>query len=417
MGRHEQKNPTGSYLGFTVHHQKYNASLFPEKLLIQQVAQGGRSGDCYLLSVINAILAQPEGEAFIRRHMIEKDGKIHVLLFHQDEPQWVVLDKALPTSWGILSSGAAWVRFLEKAYVAFKTGNYNKTLKSGDSREALKTLLGGSSDYIATSAQSRSPLHSLYKKSIDGCSGTDIYALVFLLRPNDRKASVGNMVEHIFKGDKQLLQQWWAWVAKDRQGWEKLLSANPVLLEETFVNHLKKKEESGQPSDYPHEAAAAVCDWLREQAILPSAKRYSNDELELFSNLQEAFQNQQPIVASPKETPPSGITIQHTYAITGFRESEVTHRKFVVLRNPHHENRSWLSHLFLSGGRQASEIVDPLTGQVKFTISATKNATFEMELRDFSHAFAHIDAGTALDKVKFVQEMDEEESPTPVNKL
>ncbi|WP_019218299.1 hypothetical protein [Legionella tunisiensis] len=52
--------------------------FYPKELSITHVAQGVRSGDCDFLSVINAILALPDGESYIRNLLIEKDGVVYV---------------------------------------------------------------------------------------------------------------------------------------------------------------------------------------------------------------------------------------------------------------------------------------------------------------------------------------------------
>jgi hypothetical protein len=119
-------NPTGKYLFFTVRHEKIFNPLYPGQLSVSQIAQGDRSGDCYYLSVINAIIALSKGEHYIRDMMIEQQNKVYVRFFKNDKTQWIAVEKSLPTSWGILSSGEIWVRFLEKAYVAFMGGDYNK---------------------------------------------------------------------------------------------------------------------------------------------------------------------------------------------------------------------------------------------------------------------------------------------------
>ncbi len=400
------QDPVGKYSGKTVVHKRDTTPLYPDKLKPSQISQGGRTGDCFLLSTINSVLALPGGEDFIRQHMFEKDDKIHVL-FYDDyrKPQWIVIDKSLPTSSGLLSSGATWVRYLEKAYTAFLTGNYNKTLEGGKSSKALETLVGGASVNLSLPYQSQKKLKDLYKNNIGGCSGTDIYALIFLLRPFDKSASKDNMVKHIFNGNKQLLEDWWLWVNQNKKGWEQLFTSHPLTIEafEAYLDKMQASTSGMRPID----AIQAVKTWLNANHILPTKKSYSYDEERLFSEIQDAIDNQNPLVTDPKENPPGGIIIEHSYAIVGVRENPETHRKFVVLRNPYPENRSWLSHLFLSGGRHATEKVDHKTGQSKLSISSTKSSTFEMELRDFTTAFAYVDKGGALKSAPFVPEQEE----------
>lgn len=386
-------NPVSESTFFSITHTPYEGSLYPEKLKLSDVAQGGRTGDCYFLSVLNAILALPHGEEWIRQRMIERDGQIHVLFFRNEKPEWVVIEKSLPHSPGLLSSGPAWVRFWEKAYVAFNGGNY-KVLSSGDSRQVLRALLGDTSMAIATTVQSRKPLAELYQSSIDGCSGCDIYTLMFLLRPYDAQTSVGNVVNQVFHKDKTLLKAWWAWVARNQDKWRQLLAKESILYHETLLDFIEK--EKRRSIDSPMEAISAVESWLADWCILPRKMGYSQDELRLYDELKQALDNESPVVASPGANPPCGIIIEHTYSVVGVRESELSHRKFVILRNPYAENRSWFFKLFAAGGRAAREWKNSETGTVEFRISSTEHCTFEMELHDFSHAFLYIDKGLSL---------------------
>ncbi|KTC97860.1 C2 family cysteine protease [Legionella erythra] len=386
-------NPVGELGCFAITHTPYEGALFPDTLKLSDIEQGGRTGDCYFLSVLCAILALPDGEKLIRQQMIEKDGQIHVLFFRHEQPEWVVIEKSLPKSTGLLSSGPVWVRFLEKAYVVLNGGNYN-VLSSGDCRKVLRAFLGDTAMAIATSLQSRKPLAELYQSAIEGCSGKDVYALIFLLRPYDAKTSIDNINEHVFNGNKTQLKAWLDWIARNRDKWQQLLNKQPILYEETLIDFLEKeKRTSDNP---PVEAINAVKTWLVNRRILPCKAHYSQDELGLYDELKQALENQNPVVASPGSNPPSGIIMEHTYAVLSVRESQLSHRKFVTLRNPYAENRSWLFKLFLAGGRQAREWQDPKTGTIELRIDKTQQSTFEMELHDFAHAFLHIDKGQSL---------------------
>lgn len=401
----ERANPTGRYFFFAVDHEKTGAQLYPEKLSVTQVAQGGYSGDCYFLSVINAIIALPSGEQYIREAMIEQNEKIYVRYFKDDNPQWQVIEKSLPTTNGILSEGECWVRFLEKAYVAFRGGNYNKTLASGDSRMALKAFLGGNTESIPLSQQSRFTPFELYKKIIFGCNGQDIYSFIFLLRPHDKSATTQKLVQYIFANNNELLETWWQWVKQHQKGFIALLKANTFLTKTMFLTYLYHLARSSKNPPLP--AIQAVEQWLNTYAILPDENHYSADEVELFTVLKKAYESQRPIICIPKEEPPEGIIMKHAYALIGIVESEWSHRKFLILRNPHHENRNWFSHLFLYGGRHAEEKHNTKNGKTQLVISPVHHSTFTMELRDFSHAFAYIDCGRSLTDKELLKQLEE----------
>ncbi|KTC92392.1 C2 family cysteine protease [Fluoribacter dumoffii] len=393
-------NPKGVYGFFSIHHEKSVAPLYPQRLSIAHVAQGALSGDCYLLSVINAILALPKGEHYFRKIMIDKNNKIYVRFFKDDEPQWLVMEKSLPKYWGILSSGKIWVRFLEKAYITFMGGNYNKILNSGDSRKVLKALLGGFSEPIPLPKQANCPLAQLHKKIIYGCNGKDIYSLIFLLRPYDKLASVTNMVESIFAGEQTLLEGWWNWVRLHQHQLAHLLEEHVFLTKETFIHFIQQLADTS--IDPPLRAIGAVFQWLQQYKILPGENEYSYDEMNLFLSLKKAQEEQKPIVCSSREDPPEGITMWHTYALLDVKESHLSYRKFITLRNPHHENRNWLSHYLFYGGRYSME--REVNGKVELVILPVKESTFTMELRDFAQAFAYIDCGRSLVDNKLLQQ-------------
>jgi hypothetical protein len=401
-------NPKGGRFFFSISHAKTTESIYPPRLAIDQVKQGGNTGNCFLLSVINAILALPEGESYIRQLLIEKSDKVYVHFFQDDKPIWLAIEKSLPTNWGLLSSGALWVRFFEKAYVALMSGDYDKTLKSGDARKTLRTFLGGFDNSIATSIQSRTTVEELYNKRIYGCSGEDIYSFIFLLRPYDKLVTDFLLIKHIFLEDKSLLKEWWDWVAKDLESWKKLVSGKELLFEEEVLDFIDSQQQKSK--DAPLKAILAVKQWLLKNQLLPGKNHYSKDELAVYSALVEAHRAEQPIVASPKAKAPEGLIAQHSYAVLGFTESKITHRKFVILRNPYAEDRV-ITQFFLPGGRQAKEEVDN-KGRVSLAISTTSRSTFKMELRDFSHAFAYIDSGNSLNKIKI--EQLEEDNPSPI---
>ncbi|KTC96388.1 C2 family cysteine protease [Legionella feeleii] len=400
------ENPRGSYGFFAVRHAPQKEVFYPKELSITHVAQGVRSGDCDFLSVINAILALPDGESYIRNLLIEKNGIVYVHFFKNDKPQWIAVEKSLPTSWGVLSSGALWVRFLEKAFVAFKGGDYNEVLNQSDSRTALRTMLGGFETSITLPVQARTPLSTLYQKTTHGCSGKDIHTLMLLLRPQDKMATKANLVKHVFAGDEDFLHIWWEMVTRERPSLEKFLASKPVIFEEDMIAFIEQRQEFyNKPATVT--ASNAVIAWIKESKILPSETHYSQDELALYEELIQAYDEQRPVVADAKQMPPIGITAEHTYAIMGFRESEISHRKFVILRNPHHENMPWFLRYFFSGGRQSHEISDK-EGNVKLMIKSTGSSTFEMELHDFAHAFAYIDCGRSLKEIKLDRlEVDE----------
>lgn len=161
-------DPTGK--GKKVVHRKDPTPLFPDRLEVNQVIQG--TGNCFLLSAINAILALEGGEDLIRRHMVEKDDKVHVLLYDgYYKPLWVVIDKSLPTSSGFVSSGANWVKYLEKAYTALHSGDYSDSLSHGKTSHALQTFLGRPSSSLGFPYQSHTKLADLYKKVLLGVMG------------------------------------------------------------------------------------------------------------------------------------------------------------------------------------------------------------------------------------------------------
>lgn len=382
-------NPQGRYFFSSVSHKLVKKDLFPEQLALTQVAQGGNSGDCYLLASILAILALPEGESHLRSVMVDKGSSVEVSLF-DDYGQIKVLniEKSLPSTSGLLARSFLWVAMLEKAYVVLKGGDYNKVLEKGHPHSALKALLGGYTENLALPYQTQSPLSQLVKRPIHGCNGQDIYTLMFLLRPYDPNATQSNIIEHVFHNEAHLLPCWWDFVSSHQHAWLKLLNAHhPLKRNHVFdlLNKLCKEQD---------QAVLAVKRWLQDYQVLGSDNAYDREHLNLYERLKQTLIEQRPMVVSPKPNPPQGITPCHSYAVIGLKDSRVSERKFVTLRNPHHEQRPWLSKLFFDGGRSATEVIEQ--GKVALKFSSSKASTFDMELNDFCKAFQYVDVGTAL---------------------
>ncbi|WP_019218298.1 C2 family cysteine protease [Legionella tunisiensis] len=267
-------------------------------------------------------------------------------------------------------------------------------------------MLGGFETSIALPVQARTPLSTLYQKTTHGCSGKDIHTLMLLLRPQDKMATKANVVKHVFSGDEDFLNIWWEMVIRERSSLEKFLASKPVIFEEDMIAFIEQRQELyNKPATAT--ASNTVIEWIKKSKILPSETHYSQDELALYEDLIRAYDEQRPVVADARQIPSAGITAEHTYAIMGVRESEISHRKFVILRNPHHENIPWFLRYFFSGGRQSYEVIDK-EGNVNLMIKSTNSSTFEMELHDFAQSFAYIDCGRSLKEVKLdVLEADE----------
>jgi hypothetical protein len=217
------------------------------------------------------------------------------------------------------------------------------------------------------------------------------------LRPGDPLVSIKNILHYVFAQQNKLLDAWWHWVVVNKEDFVQLLQKTPFITKErfiTFINELAYKSRNP-----PVKAIAAVKEWLHLHSILPGEEEYSYDELALFHELKQAYTEQRPVICSSKEEPPQGITMRHTYALIGIKESKLSHRKFVILRNPHHENRYWLLHYLCYGGRHATEYLGE-GGKAELIISPVSQSTFSMELRDFAHAFAYIDCGRSLQDEK-----------------
>lgn len=205
------------------------------------------------------------------------------------------------------------------------------------------------------------------------------------------------LIDHVFDGDETSLNNWWMWVKTHKKDWEKLLTHNPLTMEK-FLAHWDKMQFN-QKEQCPKEAIQKIISWVQRNKILPSENNYSYEEERLFDDIKNAIQSQEPLTTDSKASPSRGITPGHSYAIIGIRENPETNKKFVVLRNPFPEARSFFSHFLLAGGRHTTEKIDPKTGEMRLSINTTKSSTFEMELRDFTQTFQYLDKGNDLSKV------------------
>lgn len=94
--------------------------IFPHRPSKEDVKQS-RMGDCFFLSSLNAILAKPGGERFIRGMMRQQnDGTTIVRLFNPQtlKPAYVRVENSFHHvgDYNVVNHGAPWVHILEKAY-------------------------------------------------------------------------------------------------------------------------------------------------------------------------------------------------------------------------------------------------------------------------------------------------------------
>ncbi|SRR5579885_341186 len=391
------KNPEGTSMFRSINHVMINEDVFAGDPSIHDIKQGGFTGDCYLLAALAAIVALPDGNKIIRS-MIKDMGDHVIVRFFDDyrKPHFLAVEKSVPTNFGILSSGALWVKLIEKAYAMFRGGKYS-VLDKGHTEKVIEALTGATNysnfeGYCSFPVQARSPLSTM-NTYIDG---NGIYAFHELMRLSDQtpKNIQERIYELVFNKDKQLFNLWKAWIKNKRVAWKEVIThQHPVCLHH-FTEFLKQ-----HPVEVEVESAVKqVKDWVTNNHILPGPKfshHYSYDALELFVNLKKRLENNYPVSVSSGEKveQPDGIIPLHAYAVVGVEDNAETRRKYVLVRNPYGEDRPFLSKLLLKGSRSSIDVKskhDETGWEVK--VQTSNSSTSRMELSDFCEAFQYIDA-------------------------
>lgn len=391
------KDPQGMSLYRRIQHVAVKEDVFAAEPNLQDIKQGGFTGDCYLLSALAAIRALPDGSRIIKS-MIQDLGKTVVIRFFDDyrQPHYYEIDKSVPSNLGILSSGALWVKLIEKAYAVFKGGKYS-VLDKGQSTDVITALTGASSyasfdGYCDLPVQARSPLSS-FKEYVDG---NGVYAFNELMRlsnhtpPNIKK----RVCELVFQNDNEAMNLWKTWIKNKIPAWQSVIAnTHPVCL-----HHLRKFLTQHSVSVEEEPVVQQVWSWVQKNKILPGAKyssQYSYDQLELFAHIKKRLANHYPIIVSSSHEMEQldGIVPSHSYAVVGIEDNPVTKRKYIIVQNPYGEDRPFFSKLLLKGGRASVDVKsdhDETGWEIK--IETTNQSTCRMELSDFCAAFKYLDA-------------------------
>ncbi|VVC75316.1 hypothetical protein AQUSIP_06050 [Aquicella siphonis] len=392
-------DPEGKSLLRPITHTKISQDLFLHPPCFQDINQGGLTGDCYLLASLLAILALPQGAASIQSMMKDEGGTVVVRLFDDyHKPRFMRLEKSVPHHFGILNSGALWVKLMEKAYAAFHGGRYS-ILEKGFSHTAMAALAGASNQYFLEGYcsfpfQSAKSLASLR----DYVDGNGVYLLNELMRltPSTPRAIQKRMSQQVFQDNLNLFQQWMQWIQGKQDIWMKLIQrCHPVCKQD-----VREFFSSCAISVEAEEAVGKVKAWLEKEKVLSGPAltgEYSREELDLFTAIQKRLRQNCPMTVSTDEDFKEGLLPRHTYAVTGCEENAETHRKYIFVQNPHGASRSFLSKMFISGGRTSEDVLQ--SGAVRqwvVKIKSTDQSVSRMELSDFCQAFAFIDAFSAV---------------------
>ncbi|RDI41811.1 hypothetical protein AQULUS_14670 [Aquicella lusitana] len=388
-------NPTGRAWLKEITHTKVKDAIFANPPSLHDIKQGGKTGDCFLLGPLVAILALPEGEEIIRSMLKEVGDRVIVRLFDDyNIPHYLSIEKSIPTSFGVLSSGPLWVRLIEKAYTIFHGGKYS-VLDHGRSEQAMKTLTGAHDHaeyegYCSLPFQTKKRLSEL-KKYIDAHG---IYLFNELMRMNSKtpRSIRENATQQVFAGNASLLGEWQYWLESGNkiQAWTSILENNHPI----HLHHVEKFFSSYESN----QAVQCVTTWINQNRILsgpPLSGIYSHEELELFSAIEKRLKANMPIMMSTGDVFKEGLLPVHVYAVIGVEDNLLTQRKYLLVRNPYGDDRGLLSKLMTKGGRTSIDIQNQdKSWGVK--IQSIDQSTARMELSDFCSCFDYIDAFTSV---------------------
>lgn len=429
-----KKNPTGMLgrFGGSVRHTQVTEDIFKIPPSVNDIKQG--AGNCFLLSCLNAIVTLPNGKEIIQSMIKDRGKDVVVRLFDvYGKPHYIAIEKSVPVFSGTVSSGALWVRFIEKAYTTFNGTDYS-VLEKGNVQKAMLALTGARTnvhykkDYFSFPFQATKRISDL-KEFVNA---NDIYLLHDLMNLSDKlvkekkiEAITTQILQEVFKNDEETFASWVIWIKDKRSAWHKLIQENHPInmthIKDFFNSHSKNEELETQ-------AINNVVNWLEKENILPGlplSGQYSKEELKTFYDIKDRLENNLPLtVDTGKDDIKPGLLPLHTYAVIGveerykavigIEENPESGHKYIIVRNPFSEDRNWFHKMIMSGGRNSVEVPvkDNPEKKWEIKIETTNKSTARMELSDFCSSFTHCDAFESV-SVSEIDKRVEKHFPPP----
>lgn len=328
--------------------------------------------DNYFMTALMSIVHFPDGEAYLKGLLTEKDKSMDVKLFKDGKAVIVTIPK---------SSSANWVTYLQKAYAKMHQLNYSeiRTHKrvQGTPESVFEAFLGynNRTDLCAFPYQSQKTLYSLIQDDIYGCNGKDIYTLAILFKPFYEKASKKNIETML---PELSLDSWWQWIQENQTRFNDFFEKKHPISRKDLSDFLINMSISIEQQ----KNVKQVINWIDTHKILSSQEGYNAEETACFNHIQAYLDNQIPVsVLSNKHV--KQLMNERYYAVIGITSQNG--QQFIQLKNILPERRSWLSRLFTP---------------------VSQSSVFEMELTDFCKNFSRMAVGRSLNEALKSQPVD-----------
>ncbi len=342
--------------------------LFPRIPCASDVVQG-QTGNCGFMASI-MMLAKREDAAEIIQGMMKDAycGRVVVRVYDsEDKAHYIQIPKKVPVDsekQPVSSVGATWVKMLETAYVAFKKLSL-KQIEGVSPEVVLRMFLGPASGDSKTLKVTSSELF-------------EIMVDIFYISPDNYELPKGQssaakrftdnyprLKDEVFGGNEDSLKKWITWntnLTRSNAHFERYRQQKKIhaIRRADFDDWWLQLGPS--KNDLSPAVASAVVQWIDKGNVLPGKRftgRYSDEQLKLFSAMEDALSHRQIVNAATHtsfwtkykdgkkvaedagkgksgEDARQGIFAKHWYGIVSV-EKDINGICFVKIRNPHGE--------------------------------------------------------------------------------
>ncbi len=398
----------------TAHYVRVGGPLFPHDPTPDDIKQG-ELGDCYMLTAVISILAQPGGTNAVAGMMKQQGDRVVVRLYDTtNKAHYVSIEQSIRRNAQKHNGGALWATLLEKAYAAASFVEENKKadgkpagpvqsgyakLNKGHSSAVYQVLFGeaGKNDAIGQDTFG------------GGSSDNYVFGRLWHWQPGEKltDGERAKFTAQIFGGDADLFNRFLLWRTHHViQQWDTLLDARgdvkdskgtSVRRRTLRVEDLRQFLTSNGLED---RVAGTIVGFVEAKRLLPSKRGggvYTQKQLDMYNRIQTALAARKPVSLatteemaakatskgkSAGEAIAKGLAGNHAYAVMSVRDDTMApYRKWIRIRNPWGE----IGRAYTAGAGNTLKAV------------ATKEGEFDLELSDLTKRFKNVYiAGTVL---------------------
>lgn len=398
----------------TAHYVMATGPIFPHDPVPDDIQQG-QLGDCYMLTAVISVLAQPGGPAAVAGMMKEQGGRVVVRLYDKsNKPHYCSIEKSIRRNAEKHNGGALWATFLEKAYAAASFVEENKKPDGKPKGKVqvgyAKLNRGHSSDVYQVLFGEDARKLGIGQDSFGGGSGDNyVFGRLWHWNPGEKltDGERASFTQKIFGGDAELFNRFILWRTHHVvQQWDTLIDAHGDIKDkkgQTLRRRTMRIEDLRQfltSNGLEDRVAAVLVSFCEAKRLLPSKRGggvYTQQQLDLYNRIQTALAARKPVSLgttkqmaakatgkgkSAGEEIAKGLAGGHAYAVMSVRdETAAPYRKWLRIRNPWGET----GRAYIAGNGNTLKAVE------------TKEGEFDLELSDLTKRFNNVYiAGTAL---------------------